>query len=216
MKKIVIYGAGGLGREVAQLIENINKEKPVYEIVGFVSEGDNFYEGQLINNYPWLGDESWLYKHKDDVVCTVAIGNAGAKAKIQKRLLENGIKIETLIAPDAMIGTNTIIGTGCIICIKTAVSVNCEIGDGVLLNGNIMIGHDTRIGDYTTIMTSTDIGGYCEIGSEVNIGGHVFIVPHRKIGSNATIAAGSIVFTNVKKGTTVLGNPAKRMKAIEN
>ena len=64
-------------------------------------------------------------------------------------------------------------------------------------------------------MTGTGISGFCRIGSEVNIGGHVFIIPGRKIGDNATLAAGSVVFTNVKAGSTVLGNPAKRMKELE-
>ena len=215
MKKIVIYGAGGLGRESAELIGYINQVKPTYEIVGFVSEGDDFYEGQVINDYPWLGGESWLDEHKDDVVCCIAIGSAGVKAKIQERLKEKGVIIETIIAPDVVIGKNTNIGTGCIITGRSTVSVNCKIGDGVLLNGNVIIGHDTHIGDYTTIMTSSDIGGWCEIGSEVRIGAHAYILPHRKVGSKATVAAGSIVFTNVKEKTTVLGNPAKRMKAIE-
>ena len=53
------------------------------------------------------------------------------------------------------------------------------------------------------------------IGNEVDIGGHAYIVPGRKVGDGAKIAAGSIVFTNVKAGTTVLGNPAKRMKGLE-
>ena len=64
-------------------------------------------------------------------------------------------------------------------------------------------------------MPDTGISGGCHIGNEVEIGGHAFIIPGKKVGDNAIIGAGSIVFSNVKAGTTVLGNPAKRMKAIE-
>lgn len=83
------------------------------------------------------------------------------------------------------------------------------------MNQMVNIGHDVTIGDYTAIMPMTGISGFCSIGKEVNIGGHAFVVPGRKVGDNATIAAGSIVFANVKASTTVLGNPARRMKAIE-
>ena len=36
MKDIVIIGAGGFGREVAWLIEDINKIEPQWNILGFV------------------------------------------------------------------------------------------------------------------------------------------------------------------------------------
>ena len=64
-------------------------------------------------------------------------------------------------------------------------------------------------------MPDSGISGGCQVGDEVEIGGHAFIVPGRKIGDRARIAAGSIVFSNVKAATTVLGNPAKRMKELE-
>ena len=95
------------------------------------------------------------------------------------------------------------------------ISVNCAIGDGVLLNTRVNIGHDVKIGDYTTVSPNSSISGGCHIGEEVMIGGHSFINIGRTIGDRATVAAGSIVFTNVKSETTVLGNPAKRMKGIE-
>lgn len=65
------------------------------------------------------------------------------------------------------------------------------------------------------IMPGTSISGYCKIGKQVTVGGHTFIVPGKNIGDRAIIAAGSVVFGNVKSGTTVLGNPAKRMRALE-
>ena len=64
-------------------------------------------------------------------------------------------------------------------------------------------------------MTGTAISGNCHIGKMTTIGGHAYIVPEKKVGDYATVAAGSIVFSSVKSGTTVLGNPAKRMQALE-
>ena len=39
MKKIVIVGAGGFGREVEWLIKSINQVNPTYEMIGFVDDG---------------------------------------------------------------------------------------------------------------------------------------------------------------------------------
>jgi serine acetyltransferase len=44
------------------------------------------------------------------------------------------------------------------------------------------------------------------------IGSGVTIIPKRKIANDATLGAGSVVITNVKAGTTVFGNPAKKIK----
>lgn len=44
----------------------------------------------------------------------------------------------------------------------------------------------------------------------MQIGGHAYVILRRKISDDARIAAGSIVFNNIKAGTTVIGNSAKK------
>ncbi|WP_206215123.1 acetyltransferase [Adlercreutzia sp. ZJ138] len=214
LKKLVLFGAGGMGREVAYLVEKINDPHPQYELLGFVDDSP-FDDHAQIGGYPVLGDTDWLIAHRDEVVCTCCIGNAGVKAKIQERLSQQGVKFESLIAADVDVPSSTSIGPGCVIYPEVGLSVDCQIGAGVLLNSRTTVGHDSTIGDYSSVMTGTGISGSCHIGREVNIGGHAFLIPGRRIGDRATVAAGSVVFSHVKAGTTVLGNPAKRMKSIE-
>ena len=215
MKKLVLIGAGGFGREVATLVEVINSVKPAYELLGFLDDGPQYHDGMMINGYPWLGKHDWILNHKEDTVCTCTVGTPRIKGILQRELMEQGVTFETLIAKGSFISPHTEIGPGCVIYGWVSISVNCKLGAGVLLNQNVTVGHDTVIGDYTSVMPTTGVSGCCTIGKEVCIGGHVFITPGRKVGDNAKIAAGSIVFSNVKAGTTVLGNPAKRMKALE-
>ena len=215
MKDIVLYGASGFGKEVAYIIERINAAKPMYNLLGFLDDGHQYHDGITINGYPWLGGGEWILDHKENCLCNCTIGYPKTKAKIQRRLTELGVQFETIVAPDARLSELCEIGAGSVIYGYTSISVNCNIGEGVLLNGRVSVGHDVSIGSFTTVMVGTGISGGCKIGSEVNIGGHAFIIPERKVGDGATIAAGSVVFTNVKAGTTVLGNPAKRMKELE-
>lgn len=215
MKQIVLIGAGGFGREAASIIEVLNSIRPRYELLGFLDDSDAFHTGMSINGYPYLGKREWILEHKDDVVCNCTIGSPAVKGRIQRELMAQGVQFETLVAYGVYIGPYTQIGPGCVFYGGVTISVNCNIGAGVLLNEQVNIGHDAIIGDYTTIMPATGISGGCRVGDEVAIGGHAFIIPDRKVGERARIAAGSIVFTNVKAGTTVLGNPARRMKEIE-
>ncbi len=214
-KKIVLIGAGGFGREVAQMIEEINLHGKQYELLGFLDDGKQFNSNSLINGYPWLGDSRWIVDHKEDIVCNCTIGNSSLRARIQRNLMDQGVRFETIKAATAGVAKYTEIGVGCILGWSVGISVNCKIGNGVLLNDGVRIGHDVVIGDYTAVMPETGISGNCVIGEEVDIGGHAFILPGKKIGDKARIAAGSIVFSNVRAGTTVLGNPAKRMRELE-
>jgi len=216
VKKLVLLGAGGFGREVAaSILPFMNERKPSYELLGFVDDGDQYKEGDMIDGYPWLGGQEWILDHKDDVCCTCTIGSAKKKAELQRELTRQGVRFATLIGKRVYIAPDSVIGPGSVIYGRVRISVNCRIGAGVVLNDNVSLGHDVTIGDYTSIMPGTGISGGCVIGKEVDIGGHAYIVPGRKVGDGARIAAGSIVFTNVKAGTTVLGNPAKRMKDLE-
>lgn len=216
MKKLVLIGAGGLGREAAaSLVRTINWYEPTYEFLGFLDDGPQFHVGSMVDGYPWLGNRYWILDHKEDVVCTCTVGDANLKKQIQNELTEKGAVFETITEHTVYISPFTEIGPGCIFYGGVRISVNCKIGAGVLLNDGVKIGHDVTIGDYTSIMPDTGISGGCQIGKEVDIGGHAFIVPGRKVGDRAKIAAGSIVFSNVRAGTTVLGNPAKRMKELE-
>ena len=216
LKKIVLIGAGGFGREVAiSIIGMINWYEPTYELLGFLDDGIQFQPGMKIYGYPWLGNRYWILDHMSDVYCTCTVGNPALKREIQSELTKKGVRFETLIEKTAYVAPYSRLGSGCVLYGGVKVSVNCNIGDGVLLNDGVKLGHDVTIGDYTSVMPDTGISGGCHIGNEVEIGGHAFIIPGKKVGDNSTIAAGSIVFSNVKAGTTVLGNPAKRMKAIE-
>ena len=212
-KKIVLYGAGGFGREVALILSGL-KEK--YELVGFVDDGLKYEKNLDIAGVPLLGGREWILEHIDeDIYYNCCIGNAKVKSNIQEELTNLGVRFESIVDKSVYVPKSTVIGPGCVIYANVLISVDCKIGAGVLLNSGVNIGHDAEIGDFTTVMPATGISGACKIGKSVSIGGHAFITPGKKVGDNATIAAGSIVFSNVKAGTTVLGNPAKRMRGIE-
>lgn len=215
MKHIVVYGAGGLGRETAGLIKRINATRPTYAFDGYIVADEYIQQAQMSSKGVQVHSEDWLLANSNNVCCTCAIGDGNVRMALQERLKAQGVEFETLIDPTAYIDESSVIGLGCIIGAQVSVSVDCEVGNGVLLNGRITLGHDVKVGDYSSIMPWTGVSGRTIIGENVTIGGNSFIVPDRRIGPGATIAAGSTVFSNVKAGTTVLGNPARRHRELE-
>lgn len=216
MKKIVLYGAGGLARELVLLIDSINSVFPnTYEFLGYVVDEKYYIKGKIVDGYPILGTKKWLLDNKNEVVCTCAFANVHEKQRIQEELSCKGVVFESLISPTVKIPKTSTIGPGCVIGVYCLVSTGVHFGPGVFLNSGVSIGHDVIIDGYSSVMPYSSISGFCHVGENVLIGAHSFIVEHKKIGDKAVVAAGSIVFSNVKAGTTVLGNPAKRMRAIE-
>lgn len=212
MKKLVLYGAGGLGRETAFLIERINRAAPTYDLLGFVVGNEYYHEGSVVNGYPVIGDESWLLDHKEEVVCTCSIGEPKSREMVQTRLAAQGVIFETLVSPDIEVHPTVKLGQGTILCRGVRMTVNITIGDGVLINENVGIGHDVVIEDYACLMGGCALTGHVHIGKRVFMGGKAYLVPNISVGDDAVIAAGSVVFRKVKAGTRVLGNPARRIE----
>lgn len=217
MKKIVLVGAGGLAAEIVETIHGINTHvaENKYEIEGYVVEEKYYQEGMSQIGYPVLGKIDWLVEHKDEYFAVCAVGIPTERARIQQYLLSKGVKFETIISAGVYVSDTTTVGNGVYIAYGAYVSALCKLEDGVIINGDTIIGHDVSIGAYSCVMTRASIGGRCVIGKETMVGACSYIVPDRKVGDKATVAAGSVVFRNVSNGATVLGNPAKRMRALE-
>ena len=181
-------------------------------MLGFIVDDDYYRDGLEINGYPVLGTRQWLIAHKNEVVCTCAIGEPGPREVIQEELEQKGIQFETLISPDVELHSTVKVGAGSVIAHGVMMTVNIKIGKGVVINGCTTLGHDAEVGDYACVMGGCGLAGYVKIGRRVKIGGHAFIVPHITVEDDAVIAAGSAVFAKVRRERRVLGNPARRFE----
>lgn len=212
MKNIVIIGAGGFGREVAWLIEDINKVNKEWNIVGFVDDNESL-QGKNINGYKVVGNVEWLMQQSFYVVN--AIGDSIIKKRIMDKLKSSKIKYPVLIHPSVIHSGRVKFGEGSIICAGNIITVDIEIGKHVIVNLDCTIGHDVIIGDYTTILPSVNISGFVGIGECVSVGTGSAIIQGISIGKNTIIGAGSVVIKDVPENCTAVGSPAKVIKINE-
>ncbi|MEO6683092.1 MAG: transferase [Ginsengibacter sp.] len=157
MEKIAIFGAGGFGREVKMLIDQINMQKPIFEFIGYFDDG--IQKGVSINNHPVLGGLLEAQNWSDGKLnLVVAVAEPKTKKKIVDSIENEHIAFPSLIHPGVLIGADEVnIGFGCIICAGTIITVNIDIGNYVILNLSCTVGHDTKIGDYCSFMPSVNI-----------------------------------------------------------
>jgi sugar O-acyltransferase (sialic acid O-acetyltransferase NeuD family) len=211
MKDIVIIGAGGFGREVAWLIEDINKEKKEWNIVGFVDDNESI-QGKEINDYKVVGNVEWLKQQELNVVN--AIGDPIIKKKVMNRLENSKNIYPVLMHPNVICSDRVNIGEGSIICAGTIITVNIEIGRHVIINLDCTIGHDAVLGDYSTILPSVNISGAVTIEECVNVGTGSAIIQGVTVGENTVIGAGAVavVVKDLPENCTAVGIPAKPIK----
>lgn len=215
MKDIAIFGVGGFGREVLTLIEDINKNKPTYRIVGFFDDGHE--KGEMVNGYPVLGKTQELNQWPTDISIAISIGNPEIKKRVIDKISNPNVNYPTLIHPNVIIGDwdYVKIGEGCIICAGNMITTNIEIGSFVILNLGCTVGHDTVIKDYAAFMPSCNVSGEVLIEEGVYCGTGVKIINQTSIGKYATVGAGAVVTKPIPGHCTAVGVPARVVKKHE-
>ena len=211
MEKVAIIGAGGFGKEVQMLIEQINTINPTYDIVGFYDDGKS--KGKIINGLPVLGKIEDINNIDQPHSIALGIGDPTSKKKIVKKISNPLISFPNLIHPSVQIGFPYVtLGKGNIICGNNILTVNIDLGDFVTLNLGCTVGHDTKIGDYSAFMPGCDIAGEVVIQPLVYGGLGTKIINLTNVGTNVTLGAGAVVVNDIPDNTLAVGVPAKVIK----
>ena len=208
MKKLLILGAGGFGREVLEYAKDIAKEAIVdWEIHGFLDDNLNALDGY---SYEYeIIDTIADHKVSDEYVYFCAIGAPKAKLSIGRAFLEKGANFINLIHPSAYVASSCKMGINVILCPDAKATTDVTIGNFVAVDVNSICSHDSIIGDGCTISHFCDLTGFSILGEGVFLGSGVSVCPSVKIGDYATIGAGSVVLNDVDAGELAYGTPAK-------
>lgn len=211
MNEIAIYGAGGLGREVACLIRRINEVAPEWNFIGFFD--DSKEPGSEVEHFgKCFGGIKELNNWNNPLFLVLAFGNPRTLAQVYNKIINPNITFPNLFDP-SFITTDPDsfeIGHGNIIQIGTYLTTNVSLGNFNLLNGSVAIGHDTKIGDYNVFMPGCKISGEVKIGKGNLFGAQSFVMQRTTIGAGVTLSPLSSLLKNPKDNSIYIGNPAKK------
>lgn len=211
MKNIVIIGAGGVGREVSLIIQQINELEPTWNLLGFIDDNtDNW--GKVINGYSVIGGIDSLEFLSNDTYIVIAIGNYEVKKKIVNKV-NNKFKFATIVHPKVWIHDYMTVGQGTIIYEGAILTANIEIGNHVIISPKCGVGHDSIIKDYVSLLWNVNVSGNDLIEEGVMMGSGSTVIQGKKIGKGSIIGAGAVVVNDIESFSTAVGVPAKVIKS---
>lgn len=208
---IAIYGAGGFGKEVACLIERINRNGGDWQLTGFFD--DTKPVGSSVSRYgKVLGGMDTLLQVDEPLAIAIAINDNKAVRRIRENITNANISFPNLIDPSLfLVDEQTFtIGEGNIIQNDCMISCDVVMGNFNLINDHVVVGHDNHIGDFNGLMPAAHLSGGITIGDNNLLGVASVVLQGMTIGNGVTLGANSVLMTQPRDNSTYLGVPAKR------
>lgn len=211
IKRIVIIGAGGHGREVADILKGQDQTK----VIGFIDD-DRKLHGSDFDGLRVLGNWSWIDgQQKSDIAVVCAVGLPQLRRRLAKRAESLGLSFANAISPLAYISPSARIEEGVTVFPHCAINAGAVIESHSILNVAATVSHDTKIGRYTTVNPGAHIGGNVVIGEGCYIGIGANVIHGQSVGEWSVIGAGAVITTDLPANVTAVGVPAKIIKRRE-
>lgn len=207
MQGMLLVGAGGHGRVVADLAETGGWRDIVFA-------DDRWPEVTRALDWPVLGtiaDLPRLIESYPNAMST--IGDNGLRLQTHRSLLQLGFTVPTLLHPTAVISNYAVLGEGTVAMANVVVNAGAQIGQCVILNTACTVDHDCLISEGAHISPGAHLAGDVAVGRLSWIGIGASVRGGVEIGNGATVGAGAAVVTNVPDAAVFVGVPAAAKKA---
>lgn len=126
MKDILIYGAGGAGRELAfglSLDEGTGRR---WRPTGFIDDTEGF-SGRVINGLPVLGGEGYLKGYSGDFALTI-VSKPAVRREVNQRITKYpGVRFPAVVCPTSIISPHGEMGEGVVVMTGNIIQPNVRI-----------------------------------------------------------------------------------------
>lgn len=194
MNRLIIIGAGGHGRVIAE-----NAERNGYTDICFV---DDNAKGECLG-FPIIGTSSdieSLNDGKTDFI--IGIGCNAVRKSIAEKYDVNWV---TIIHPSAHISKYAKIGKGTIIMAGAVINTCASVGNHCIINTTAVVEHDNTVCDFVHISPGAKLSGTVYVGNNTWVGTGSSVKHDISICDDVVVGAGSVVVNDIKKKGTHYG-----------
>lgn len=206
MKKLLIIGASGHGRVVA----DIALATGCYEEIVFADDDPSITECM---GFPVVGKVCDLANFVTEYDIFVAIGNAVTRKRFTEEIRAMQGTTATLIHPQAIVSPYAAVGEGTVVMPGAVINAGAVIGNSCIVNTCSSVDHDCRIDDYVHIAIGAHLAGAVSVGAGTWIGAGAVVSNNLQICGKCMIGAGAVVIKDIIVPGTYVGVPAERINA---
>ncbi|MDX5476038.1 MAG: acetyltransferase [Bacillaceae bacterium] len=203
-KKLLIIGASGHGKVVADIASKMNRWQSIYFL------DDNQYLNFSLG-FEVIGKSNEAIRHINDFDIFVGIGKNTVRKKIQESLEVEGAAIPTLIHPNATLGGQVEVAPGTAIMAGVVINCSTKIGKGCIINTGATVDHDNVIEDFVHVSPGVHLAGTVKVGQGSWLGIGSIVSNNINITSNCMVGAGAVVVKDITETGTYVGVPARRV-----
>ncbi|MBQ8837146.1 MAG: acetyltransferase [Clostridia bacterium] len=198
--KLIIIGAGGHGRVVA----DVAKTMGMYSQIAFLDDNAK----KSVTDYPVLGTIADAENFVNEYDFFVAVGDCAIRKRISEKLAYINANLATLIHPSAIIGSSVVVGRGTVVMPGVIINTGVTIGDGAIINTAASVDHDCIVNDYVHVSVGAHLCGTAFVGRNTWIGAGATVINNISICDDCMIGAGAVVVKDIERSGTYLGVPA--------
>ena len=158
MKKLLILGAGGYGKTVADLAAQLG----CYDKIAFLDDGQTgeYILGKCGEFTAFADGKTEMYP---------AFGNNTVRMHWLRSLLDAGIRVPTLVHPRAYVSPTAKLETGTVVLPMAVINTGVTVEAGCIINIGALIDHDSVIGEGTHLAPGAIVKAENRIASGMKI-----------------------------------------------
>lgn len=206
MKKLVILGAGGHARVVADCAQAMNKYKDIVFI------DDSFPERKKNLAWPIVDKLAHWKDYIESAEFIVAIGNNDVRLSLSLDILKHNGILANIIHPQAIISPHISLGLGNMIFAGAIINAGSTIKTATIINTAATVDHDCILENGVHLSPGVNLAGTVHIGEKSWLGVGSNVIQCTKIAANTQTGAGTTVIKNTEANSLYVGTPAKRIR----
>jgi len=204
MKKILILGAGGHGKVIAEVAEAMHN----WQGIAFLDDRFASLNGTL--RWPVLDSIRHANRFVSDYSdVAVAVGDSAMRLGWLSMLAAHGFQVPVLMHPSAWLSPSATLGAGSVVMANATIQADARLGQGCIVNTGASVDHDCKLGDGVHVCPGASLGGDVVVGDSSWLGIGCSVIQGIRIGGHVTVGAGAAVINDLSDAQTAVGVPAR-------
>jgi sugar O-acyltransferase (sialic acid O-acetyltransferase NeuD family) len=204
--KLLILGTGPHAVEMTEIVSRVNRIAPSWDLVGLVAATEKGV-GEERGRSRVIGGPEALAEYPDAYV----VPEYGWPTD----LLPGRERWTSLVDPTAFVSGTARIGVGCVVYPNCFAGAGAQVGDCVFCLSGSVVNHDDVVEDRVTLAAHAVLAGEVHVEEGCYLGQCCTVKQKVRIGRGSIIGMGAVVIADVQRSSVMVGNPARRLRAVD-